>query len=119
MKFNACCKYVSKKVLLCVILESILADSEALSQLCMPLIVSNAIPDSDIRIFTNDNDQACIIGFWESCTPMNTVNLLVHQCFITQHLHLVETYQNFYTRNAFEPIKLDCAVDNDALTENE
>ena len=47
---------------------------------------------------------------------MNTGNILVHQCIITQHLHLVETYEQFDNRDAFEPIKFYYVVDNDAFT---
>ena len=45
---------------------------------------------------------------------MNTVNIPVHQWIIIQHPHLVKTYEIFDKCDAFEPIKIACAVDNDA-----
>ena len=50
---------------------------------------------------------------------MNTINILVRQCIIIQHPYMVEIYKQFDIRDAFEPIKLTCSVDNNALTKTE
>ena len=50
---------------------------------------------------------------------MNNINLLVHQWIITQHPNMVEEYEQFDDRDAFEPIKITCAVDNDYLKRTE
>ena len=43
----------------------------------------------------------------------------MHQCIITQHPHLVETYEQFYNRDTFEPIKLNCDVENEHITKSQ
>ena len=50
---------------------------------------------------------------------MNTLNLQVHQRVITQHPHLVETYEQFVEHDEFESIKLAFNVDNNSLTKTE
>ena len=101
---------VSKKFLLYVIQESIIAASEALSQRLKILPVSNAIPRYDIQLGKNVDELTWTIGFWDRCSSMNTVNIIVHQLITTQHLHIVEKYEQFDDRYVFEPIKLSCAV---------
>ena len=85
----------------------------------VPLAVYNSLPGSDIGLGTNDDNKDFLLGFWKSCAANNTVNILVHQMNITQHSHLVETYEFFYNHSAFEPIKLACAVDRDDLKKTE
>ena len=81
---------VSNKGLLCAIWSSILEDIEAIYQFSISLTVSNALPNSDIRLGTNDYEKAFLLGFWDSCTAMNTRDLLMHQLIITQHPQMVE-----------------------------
>ena len=110
---------VSKKGLLCVISEIILAESEVLSQLCIPLIVYSSLPVSFIQIGINIYYKPCLLGFWDSHNSINTVNPLLHQCITTRHPHLVEKYEQFYDHNSFKPIKLTCSMDNDDPTKTE
>ena len=78
----------------------------------MPLTVSNDVPCSDIQLGTSDDDKVCLFGFCYSWTSINTENILVHQCIITYHTHMVETYNQLYDHGIFEPIKLACDVDD-------
>ena len=39
----------------------------------------------------------------------------MHQWIITQHQNMVEKHEKFDDRDAFEPIKITCAVDNDYI----
>ena len=80
---------MSKKCHLCVILASILADSEAIHLEHTPLKISNDIPGSEIKISTSDDDEAWLLVFCGIWVAMNTVILLVHQWIITQQPHLV------------------------------
>ena len=79
----------------------------------MSLKVSNDIPKSEIRLHTKVDYKACLLLFWDNCTAINTVNQLVYQWTITQHLHMVEPYEHFDNHDSFEHIKVSCAVDND------
>ena len=55
-------QYVRKMVRSCVTSEIILADSEALSQHCMVLTVSNVLPGSDVQLGTNDYEKSFLLG---------------------------------------------------------
>ena len=70
---------IRKKGHLCVISESILADSEVISRWCITLTVSNDLSDSEIRLGTNYYDKTHLPGFWYSWDTINTVIILVHQ----------------------------------------
>ena len=78
-------KDVIKKDRLCIISATILEASEALYQCLISLTVSI----SDTWRVTNDDYEDCLLGLWDSCAKIDTGNLLLHQCIITQHLHLV------------------------------
>ena len=61
----------------------------------MTVTVYNDPQRSDISIGTNDDKKNCLLGFWYSCTAINTGNLIVRQCIITPQLHLEETHEIF------------------------
>ena len=98
-------QYVSKKGRLCLISESILVASEVFSQLRMPLTLYNAFPESNIRLGTNDDYKAYILGFWDSCSATSTGNIPIHQCIFTQNPHMVEKCEQFDDWDVFETIK--------------
>ena len=79
----------------------------------MSLKVSNDIPRADIRLHTNGDEKSCLLVLRDSFTAINTVNQLLYQWTITQHLHMVEPYEHFDNHDSFEHIKVSCAVDND------
>ena len=85
----------------------------------MSLTVYNYLPRSVIIFGTNDDEEACLIGFLDSCTATNTANPLVHQYSMTRHPHLVEIYKQLHNCDTFVTIKIACYVDNDALIKTE
>ena len=110
---------MSKKCHLCVILASILADSESIHLKHTPLKISNDITGSEIKIGTSDDDEAWLLVFCDIWVAMNTVILLVHQWIITQNPDLKETNEQFYNHDAFGSIDFAYAVDNSILTKTE
>ena len=114
-----CLECGSKIFHLFVILLSILEASEAFSQLRIPLTMPNDLQISDIWLGTNDDEEAFLLVFWESCAVIKTVNILVHKWVITHHPHLVEIYEQFDARDAFEPIKYSWSLDIDVLTKTD
>ena len=85
----------------------------------MILTVSNSLPGHGIQLGTNDDEESYLLILWDSCTAINTVNILMNKWIITQHPNMVEEYEQFDNRDAFEPIKLTFSVDHDAITKTE
>ena len=105
-----------KKGRLCVVSAAIfiskLAQNKALRQ--MPLDLDNGLPGILVRVGLEQESDMCFMCHVDSCAAMNTGNLLLHQYLITQHPHLVAEYIQYDDSHPFEPIQLQCAVDDDA-----
>ena len=105
-----------KRGRLCVVSAAIfiskLAQSKALRQ--MPLDLDNGLPGILVRVGLEQDSDMCFMCHVDSCAAMNTGNLLLHQYLITQHPHLVAEYIQYDDSHPFEPIQLQCAVDDNA-----
>ena len=76
----------------------------------MPLALDNGLPAAVLRFGTSVENEVPFSCHLDSCAAMNTDSLHLHQWVITQHPHLVESYEQFDDANPFRPITLDCAV---------
>ena len=76
----------------------------------MPLALDNGLPAAVLRFGTSVEDEIPFSCHLDSCAAMNTGNLHLHQWIITQHPHLVESYEQYDDEHPFRPITLDCAV---------
>lgn len=103
-----------KRGRLCVVSAAIfiskLAQERALRQ--MPLDLDNGLPGVLLRLGLAEGENVCFMCHVDSCAAMNTGNLLLHQYVITQHPHLVAEYVQYDDSHPFEPIQLQCAVDD-------
>ena len=76
----------------------------------IPLDVDNGLPGIELWFGTHVDNKVGFIYHMDTCAAMNTVNLLVHKWFMTQHPHLVAEYIQFDDSYPFELLQLHCAV---------
>ena len=82
----------------------------------MPLDLDNGLPGILVRLGHAPGSDICFLCHVDSCAAMNTGNLLLHQYIITQHPTIVAEYIQYDDKNPFDPIKLQCAVDDNGLS---
>ncbi len=77
----------------------------------MPLNVDNGLPGIVLKFGRKGTAKlvpwTCHV---DTCAAMSTGNLELHQYIISKHPELVAEYIQYDDPNAFEPIKLQCAV---------
>jgi hypothetical protein len=100
-----------KKPKLFVVSASCFASS---AKVCrpMPLEMDNGLPAVQFRFGHTDDDEINFSCHVDSCAAMNVGNLRVHQWIITNYPAVVEEYIQFDDENPFDPIQLECAVDD-------
>ena len=109
-----------KRGRLCVVSASVfvskLAEDKILRQ--MPLDIDNGLPGILLRLGIDASSDTCFLCHVDSCAAMNTGNLLLHQFIITNHPSVVAEYIQYDDSDPFDPIQLQCAVnDLDKVTE--
>ena len=85
----------------------------------MPLDLDNGLPGILLRLGITAASEICFLCHVDSCAAMNTGNLLLHQYIITQHPSIVAEYIQYDDKDPFDPIKLQCAVDDAGLNASE
>ena len=85
----------------------------------MPLELDNGLPGIVLRLGKADEQNASFLCHVDSCAAMNTGNLLLHQYIITHFPDTVAEYIQYDDKEPFEPIRLECAVQDVAKVENE
>ena len=85
----------------------------------MPLDLDNGLPGILMRVGLAQDNDTCFLCHVDSCAAMNTGNLLLHQYIITKHPHTVAEYIQYDDNEPFEPIHLECAVENSEAIEKE
>jgi len=100
-----------KKPKLFVVSASCFASS---AKVCrpMPLEMDNGLPAVQFRFGHTDDDEINFSCHVDSCAAMNVGNLRVHHWIITNYPAVVEEYIQFDDENPFDPIQLECAVDD-------
>lgn len=78
----------------------------------MPLDLDNGLPAADVRFGSNDDNEVNFCCHIDSCAAMNAGNLRVHQWIITTYPDIVEEYIQYDDANPFQPIMLECAVED-------
>ena len=84
----------------------------------IPLPLDNGFPVAVIRSGTLDKNEIAFACHLDSCAAMNTGNLHLHQLIMTQHLYIVERYEQFDDEHPFRLITLDCAVPQSEAEKN-
>ena len=82
----------------------------------MPLELDNGLPGILLRLGQNTQSDTCFLCHVDSCAAMNTGNLLLHQYIITKHPEIVAEYIQYDDVEPFDPIQLQCAVDDSNKT---
>ena len=78
----------------------------------MPFDVDNGLPGDDLWFGTKKEDEVCFAYYLASYVTMNTGNLRVHQWLMTQHPTLVAEYIQYDDVHPFQPLQLQCTVND-------
>ena len=108
-----------KRGRLCVVSAGIFVSKLAEEKITrqMPLDIDNGLPGILLRLGADDKSDTCFLCHIDSCAAMNTGNLLLHQFIITNHPNIVAEYIQYDDSEPFDPIQLQCAVnDLDKIT---
>ena len=109
-----------KRGRLCVVSAGIFVSKLAEEKITrqMPLDIDNGLPGILLRLGTDNQSDTCFLCHIDSCAAMNTGNLLLHQFIITTHPSIVAEYIQYDDSEPFDPIQLQCAVNElDKITE--
>ena len=79
----------------------------------MPLRVSDGLPAADFFLGYYDAHKFPCIFHLDSCSIMNSVNLLFHQWLVTNYPYIVDSYEHFDDANPFRFIILSRTLDTD------
>jgi len=82
----------------------------------MPLDLDNGLPAIELRFVSNESSGTCFLCHVDSCSAMNTGNLLVHEWIMTTYPKIVCSYEQFDDENPLEPLQLACAVSIEDIT---
>ena len=85
----------------------------------MPLKLDNGLPGVVLRLGKDNEQSPSFLCHVDSCAAMNTGNLLLHQYIITHYPDTVAEYIQYDDKEPFEPIRLECAVQDAAKIESE
>ena len=66
---------------------------------------------------SNDNETSCKVSL-DSCVGLNIGNLSVHQWIATTHPQVVRSWIDFDDKDRFEPLALNCAVEDRMVATN-
>ena len=79
----------------------------------MPLDLDNGLPAIHMRFGISDSNETTFCTHVDSCAGMNVGNLKLNQWIITTNLDIVESSFQFDADNTSEPIRLNCALDEE------
>ena len=80
----------------------------------IPIAIDNNLPAISVRLGTSDHNEIKFRVHTDSCAAMNVGNLRLHQWVITNHPIVVEKYLQFDDDCPFEPLQLNCAIDEES-----
>ena len=79
----------------------------------MTLTIDNNLLSINICFGSTPNHSEIIFASHiDSCTAINVVNIKIHQWVITKHLEIVSCYIQYEKENPFDPIQLNCVVED-------
>ena len=106
---------------LCVVSAGIFLSNLARERIIrqMPLDLDNGLPGILLRVGKDHSTSTCFLCHVDSCAAMNTGNLLLHQYIMTTYPETVAEYIQYNDKEPFEPIRLECAVQDLERVENE
>ena len=79
----------------------------------MPLEIENNLPGMIMSFLDKPSgSNTTFLLNVDSCAALNVGNLLVHQYIITKYPELVDSYEEYSDENPFQPVLLDCAVED-------
>ena len=79
----------------------------------MPLDIENNLPGMVMSFLDKlSGSNTTFLLNVDSCAALNVGNLLVHQYIITRYPDLVDSYEEYSDENPFQPVLLDCAVED-------
>ena len=102
-----------KSIPLFAILPGLFKCSATIQPRPMPLDIDNGLPAIHMQFGTSDTNEATFFTHVDSCAVMNIVNLKLHQWIITTNPDIVEIQIKFDDKNPFDPIRLNCALDEE------
>ena len=79
----------------------------------MPLDLGNVLRTIHKRFVTSDINENTFRTHVDSSVGINVVNIRLHLWIITTNSDIVERCIKFYYKNHFEPIRLNCALDEE------
>ena len=104
---------ISRKTPLFLISAGIFKCSATIQPRQMPLDIDNRLPAIHIRFGTSDTNEATFCSHVDSYAGANVRNLKLHQWIITTNPDIVEIQIKFDDKNPFDPIRLNCALDEE------
>ena len=81
----------------------------------MPINIENSLPVVAMRFGISDEKEMSFNVHLDSCAGLNIGNIDVHKWIITTYPFIVKNYIQFDDKDKFEPLGLNCAV-NDVRT---
>lgn len=84
----------------------------------MPITIDNGLPAVALRFGSTDDDEVNFKVSIDSCAGLNIGNLRLHQWVATTFPHIVQEWIEFDDKEKFEPLSLNCAVEDIKTVEN-
>ena len=84
----------------------------------MPINIDNGLPAIAMRFGISDEKEMSFNVHLDSCAGLNIGNLNVHKWVITTYPYIVKNYIQFDDKDKFEPLGLNCAVNDVKDVEN-
>ena len=86
----------------------------------MPLDLDNGLPGITVKFGKNrDAPVTSFLCHLDSCAGMSTGRLDVHKCIATKFPSIVAEWIEYNDDTPFDPIKLDCAVEDNGSSQSE